>query len=91
MYQMSKSHNYIYTSLNGFVTFENIQPIFFIKYEITYIFSHKMLTFLSYIKHLITGICIIEDAKMSSLHFKKMHRQHNILLNLLVITSWILY
>lgn len=67
---MSKNYNYIYTSLN--VTFENIQPIFFIRYEITYIFfPHKMLTFLSYIKHLITGICITEDPKMSSLHLKK--------------------
>lgn len=68
---MSKSYIYTYTLLNGFVTFENIQPIFFIRYKITYIFSHKMLTFLSYMKHLITGICITEDPKMSSLHLKK--------------------
>lgn len=30
-----------------------------------------MLTVLSYIKHLITGVCITEDPKMSSLHLKK--------------------
>lgn len=50
-----------------------------------------MLTFLSYIKHLITGVSITEDPKMSSFIFKKMHREHNILENLLVLTSWILY
>lgn len=40
-------------------------------------FSRKMLTFLSYITHLITGVFITEDPKMSSLHLKKkMHREH---------------
>lgn len=34
-------------------------------------FSRKMLTFLSYITHLITGVFITEDPKMSSLHLKK--------------------
>lgn len=57
-------------------------------------FSHKMLTFLSYIKHLITGVFITEDPKMSSLHFLKKcieNISENLLVYFLDITIYRLF